>query len=153
MALTSTTTFDILGNTQILTFFNPSQVDQITYANNQITFAASTGYTLSKTDLLLYFQYLIVFNNLLNFNFPNISQSINSPWPLCQFDISETNVGVKKIIYTQNTNSTNVITINYLPIASSGAFLTRASPVTITLQEYISMIDYMTLYKIQVNLN
>jgi hypothetical protein len=153
MALTSTTVVDLIGGTQTITFSDPDQVDQITFSNNQITFQSSSTYNLSKTDLLLYFQYLLVFNTLLQRNFPSFNASVNQPWPLCSFSISETNVGVKKIIYDQTSTGTTVLHINYVPIAQAASFATRSSPVTISLQEYLSTIDLLQIYAIQINLN
>ena len=153
MALTSTTTFDLVNQTQILTFNNPSQLDQIIFTNNQITFSAISTFNLSKSDLLLYLQFLNIFSVLLSRNFPFVNASIASAWPLCSFDITESNVGVKKIIYTQNTASTNVYTIDYLPLIASCSFAARASPVVITTQEFLSMVDFLTQYAVQVNLN
>jgi len=153
MALTSTTTFDIVGATQTITFNNPTQVDQITYSGNQIIFQTSSAYNLAKSDYLLYFKYLNAFNNLLLLNFPVISQAFSIAWPLCQFDITESNVGVQKIIYSQSSVGTAVININYVPIANSSAFTARASPVTISLQEFFMMVYMLSQYTNQVGLN
>lgn len=153
MPLTSTTTFDIVGQTQTLTFNNPSQVDQVTFSSNSITFAAESSFNLSKSDTLLYFQYLNSFNNLLLLNFPSISSSIGQIWPLSVFEISITNVGVKKIIYTQTSNGTTVLNITYPPIAQASAFVARGSPVTISIQEYFMTILMMNQFTSQVLLN
>lgn len=153
MALTSTTTFDIIGQTQTLTFNNPGQVDQVSFTSNAITFAAESQYTLAKIDVLLYFQYLNSFNNLLLLNFPSISSSIGQIWPLSKFDISTTSQGVKKIEYTQTTAGTTVLDISYLPIATSASFAARGSPVTISLQEYFMTILMMNQFTTQVSLN
>jgi len=153
MALTSTTTFDITGATQTLTYFNPAQVDQIIFSSNQITFASISSFNLAKSDLLLYCQFLNIFNNLLFANFPSVSASVNSPWPVCQFDFSETNVGVKKLIYTQISQGTAVQTINYLPIATAAAFTARGAPVVISLQEFFMYVLMNNQYAIQVGLN
>jgi hypothetical protein len=153
MALTSTTLFDIVGGTQTITFNNPSQIDQISFSNNSITFQACSTYNLAKSDTLLWFQYLNTFNNLLLINFPAINSSIGQIFPLCQFDLSETNVGVKKIIYTQTSAGTVVLTNTYLPIATSISFIARASPVTITIQEYFMTILMTNQFTQQVNLN
>lgn len=153
MALTSITTFDVVGQTQSISFNNPGQVDQISYANNQITFAQISGFNLSKSDLLIYLQFLILFNSLLVTNFPSVNLSLNNAWPNCSFDITQSTSGVEHIIYTQNTGSTNVYTINYVPVAVSASFAARGAPVTITLQEYFSMIACLIQYKTQINLN
>ena len=153
MALTSTTTFDIAGQTQTITFNNPSQVDQITFSSNQITFSSESSFNLVKSDILLYNKYLQAFNNLLLINFPSISSSIGLAWPLCVFDFTESNIGVQRLIYNQTTSGTTVININYLPIATSAAFSARPSPVTITLQEFFMFVFMMNQFAQQVNLN
>ena len=153
MALTSTTITDIVGQTQTIVFNNPSQVDSIQFASNQITFAASTTYNLTKSDLILWCQFLSTFNNLLLINFPTISSIIGQAFPLCVYDYTYSNIGVKRLIYNQISIGTTVININYLPIATSAAFATRGSPVTITLQEYFMFVLMMGQYIQQVNLN
>lgn len=126
MALTSTTVFDIIGGTQTITFNNPSQVDQITFSSNSITFQAEGAYSLIKTDLLLYLQFISVFNILLFTNFPSVSNSNNLLWPLSSFDITTNNTGLKKIIYNQTTKpAVTVLTITYTTTAASGAFVAR----------------------------
>lgn len=153
MALTSSTTFDIVGQTKTLTFFNPSQVDQVSFANNQITFQSETQYSLAKSDMILWFKYLNVFNNLLLINFPAISSSIGQIWPLCIFSIVENNIGVKKITYDQQIAGTEVLNIVYVPIASAASVATRSSPVTISLQEWFMTILMMNQFTTQVSLN
>jgi hypothetical protein len=153
MALTSVTTFDIVGQTQTITFNNPSQVDQITFSSSQITFATISSFDLVKSDMLLYFKYLNAFNNLLLINFPSISSSIGQIFPLCNFQLSETSSGVEHIIYNQTSSGNTVINVNYVPIATSAAFTARASPVTITLQEFFFLVVMMNSFNTQVNLN
>jgi hypothetical protein len=153
MALTQQTTTDLVGKTQTITFNNPSQVDQITYSNNQITFQAISTFNLTKSDLLLYIQYLQTFNTLLIANFPIVNSSIGQAWPLSQFDITESSSGVTHIIYTQTSTGNTVMGINYVPQATSGAFTARASPVTITLQEYFMTVLMLGQYYNQVFLN
>lgn len=153
MALTSTTIFDIIGMTQTLTFNNPSQVDQIVFANNDITFETSSTYNLLKSDLILYFKYLNSFNNLLLINFPSINSSIGGIWPLSSFDITESSAGVTHIIYTQTSQGSTVLEINYVPIAGSASFITRSAPVTISLQEFFMTVLMMNQFINQVGLN
>jgi hypothetical protein len=153
MALTSSTTFDIVGQTQAITFNNPSQVDQITFSSNQITFSASTTFNLAKSDLILYFKYLNAFNNLLLINFPSISSSVGQIFPLCSFQLSETFAGVEHITYDQTTAGNMVLHINYVPVAVSGAFSTRSAPVTITIQEFFLLVLLMNGFTNQVSLN
>jgi hypothetical protein len=153
MALTSTTLFDIVGQTQSITFNNPGQVDQITYASNQVTFQTISTFNLSKSDLQLYIKYLIAFNNLLIFNFPAVSAAYTLPWPISDFHIFETNSGVQKIDYVQTSLGTQVININYLPLATSASFAARVSPVTVTVQEFLMCVYMLTQYSVQVGLN
>jgi hypothetical protein len=58
MALSATTVFDIVDQTQSITFNNPTMVDQISFANNQLTFAEISTFTLTQSDMLLYVKYL-----------------------------------------------------------------------------------------------
>jgi hypothetical protein len=153
MALTSTTEFDFVGQTQTLTYFDPSQIDQITYSSGAITFGAISTYNLSKSDLILYNQYLQVFYQLLIVNFPSITSQLNGIWPLCNFSITETNVGTKKIVLNETSSGNTVVNINYVPIATSAAFTARASPVTVSIQEFQAFCLLMNPYTNQVSLN
>jgi len=153
MALTSVTNFNIPGQNQSVTFNNPSAVDQITYSSNQITFAAESSFNLVKSDLLLYIQYLTTFNTLLIANFPSVNSSIGQAWPLSEFDITESSSGVTHIIYTQTSQGNTVLGINYVPISGSAGFTARASPVTITLQEYFMTVLMLGQFYNQVYLN
>lgn len=153
MALTSTTTFDVINVTSTITFNNPSQVDQITFSGNQITFQTCSSYTLVKSDFLLYFKYLNSFNNQLFINFPSISQSINSAFPLSVFDITIYSAGVTHIIYNQTSLGTTVTNINYVPIAGAAAIVARSSPVTITLQEFFMFVYILNQYSTQILVN
>lgn len=153
MALTVQTSVDIGNHNQNIYFYNPSLIDGIYYSSGQITFAAASTYNLTKSDLLLFGQFISTFNSLLILNFPSVNSSIGTIFPLCSFDFTQTNVGVKKIIYHQSSNGTPVIGINYVPIAGAAAIATRASPVTITLQEYFMFSFMMNQYVQQVSLN
>ena len=154
MALTSQTTLDLIGQTQSIIFMNPSQVDQISFASNQITWQASSSFNLAKTDLLLYLKFVNTFNNLLITNFPSVASGYASAWPsLCQFDITESFAGVEHIYYTQTSQGSQVIQINYLPSVVSASFATRASPITLTMQEFFMQCNMLNQYAIQVGLN
>lgn len=126
MALTSITTVDIPNATQTITFSNPGQLEQITFSSDLITFSAISTFNLSKSDMILYGQYIRTFNNLLLVNFPSVSSSVNLPWPLSQFHITTSMPSVKHIIYTQSSQGTQVTQINYVPTALAGSFATRA---------------------------
>lgn len=153
MALTSTTTFDLIGQTQMIQFNNSGVVDQISYGNGQVTFAEISGFNLSKSDLILYNQYLQVFNTLLLVNFPLVAQNIGQVWPLCNFQISETTSGVTHIVYNQTSQGNTVENINYVPIAASEGFTARGAPITIMIQEYFMFVLMMGQFAQQVNLN
>lgn len=153
MALTQQTTADLAGQTQTIVFNNPSAVDQIQYASNQITFGTSSTYNLVKSDLILYGKFIQAFNIQLLLNFPQVNSNIGGVWPLCNFQISDTFSGVNHLVYNQTSNGTTLININYVPQATSGAFTTRSSPVTITLQEYFMFVLMLGQYMQQVNLN
>lgn len=153
MALTSVTALDVVGKTASLTYNNPGAVDLISFANNQITFGSISQYSLAKSDALLYFQFMNTFNNLLLINFPTLSQFIGQIFPLCQIDLSITNVGIKKIIYTQTSAGTNVLVSTYLPIAGSASISARGSPVTISMEEWFYTIVCMAQFTQQINLN
>lgn len=152
MALTAETNFDVIGQTQTITFFqSSSQVDQVSFGSNQITFQSTSQYNLTKSDYLLWFQYLFAFYNLLSINFPSIS--FLGKWPLCQFDITESSSGVTHLIYTQASQGTNVLVINYVPVAGSAGISARGSPVTISLTEFYMTIDMLQQYTRQVSQN
>jgi hypothetical protein len=154
MALTSTTIFDVVGQTQTITFYEgASQVDQILFSSNQITFETAAAYNLAKSDYLLYFKYLNAYFSALFINFPSISSSSNAIFPLCTFSLTETSVGVTHINYLQNTGSTLVLGINYVPVALAAAFTARTSPVTISMQEFFMMINMLSQFTNQVSLN
>ena len=152
MGLTATTTFDLVDQTQTITFNNPTMIDQITFSNNQFTFETTSGFNLSKSDSLLYNQYLQVFFNLLNTNFPALVNLYKNALPLCQFDITESNVGIFKIIYTQNSQSNNVYTINYLPLEFQAGFAARTS-ITISPQEFYTLCLFLSVFSNQIYQN
>lgn len=154
MALTSTTTWDIVGQTQTITFYQSAlQVDQIVFSSNQITFSNISSFNLSKSDYLLYFQYLNAYFTTLLINFPSIGGSVNGKFPVCQFEILETSLGVTHIDYIQSSQGSTIYSINYVPVALSASFVARASPITITLQEFFYAINILTQYTNQISLN
>jgi hypothetical protein len=152
MALTSTIVYDIVSQTSTLTFFNPTQIDQVVFSTNQITWETTSGYSLAKSDLLLFNQFLKTFNSNLFFNFPTLNAYINAIWPLCSFTVNETSVGVTHINYAQTSQGNSVLSLNYVPIAASGSIAARSS-VTISIQEFFSSINFLAQYNSQVILN
>lgn len=154
MALTSVTTTDLVGQTQVLSFYEGATlVDQISYGNNQITYGEISSFNLSKSDCLLYYQFLLTFVNILTTNFPIVNNYINAALPLSEFDITLSTSGVEHIVYTQNSGSTNVYTINYVPTAQAASFTARAAPVVVTLQEFFAGVYFKNKFNVQVSLN
>jgi hypothetical protein len=154
MALTSQTTLDLVGQTQTISFYTgATMVDQIVYSGNAIIFENISGYTLSKSDYALWFQYLLAYYTLLVRNFPDINQSSFLIWPLCSFDITIKNQGTESITYTQTTTGTDALKITYLPIATSAAFEVRAAPVSISLQEFFMTMQMLPQLTNQIALN
>jgi hypothetical protein len=151
MALTSVTTIDIIGGTQTIVFNNPGQIDQIQYSGSGITFSATAGYNLAKSDLLLFGQFITVFYNLLQVNFPSIINNLTS-LPNNNFSISQTFAGVTHINFAETSLGNSVFAINYLPSVVSGAIASR-SQITITPQEFFLFQILLVQYINQVRLN
>lgn len=153
MALTSIITLDLVGQTQILNYYQgASLVDTISYGSNQITFAATSGFTLSKSDTLLYNSLFQLYFTALILNFPIISKSNNEIWPLCNFSITETYQGVTHLNLSETSVGNNVLGINYLPAYASAAFTARSS-ITISMQEFFMTQIMLAQYANQVGLN
>jgi hypothetical protein len=152
MALTSTTTFDLVGQTQTIVFNNPSHIDEIDFGSNQITWDSQSGFNLARSDLILYLQFLNVYANLLVTNFPSVQNSRGVAFPLCLFTLSETFAGVTHINFIQSSQGNAVNTINYLPSITSASFASRSS-VTISLQEFFFSVQMLNQYAIQIGLN
>ena len=153
MTLTSQTTIDLIGQTSTLSFYQgASLIDQVTYSSNSITYQAISTYNLSKSDMLLHYAFLNTWLSSLYSNFPIVSQSINLIFPLCQFDITISSSGVTHLYYTQTSQGNPLLLINYVPIATSGSWSTRASPVTISNQEFIQGVSLQKSYFNQVSL-
>lgn len=154
MALTSTTSLDVVSQISTISFYQGvSIVDQITFSSNTVTYQSISSYNLSKSDMDLYIKFLNVYLLLIYTNFPAAGQSINLAWPLCKFDITLSSSGVEHITYTQASQGNTFLTINYVPIASAASFSARVSPVTISIQEFISGVNFNNLFFNQVSLN
>lgn len=153
MALEQILTTNSVATTASLTFNNPSQVDQVDFGSNTITFAECSAFNLVKSDVLLYIQYMNYFNNNLLVNFPSVQASINTAFPISNFQLSITSQGVTHIDYNQSNNGISLLAINYVPTAGAAGFSARPSPVTISLQEFFMTCYMLTQYSIQVGLN
>jgi hypothetical protein len=150
MALTHTTVVDIVNATQTMSFYESATlVDQIQYSAAGITFSSISSFNLSQSDLLLYLKHMATFYTNLGINFPAIYLSANLTWPVCEFDITQSNSGVLKIDYTQTSLSASVYLINYVVLAASASFSAR-SAITITLQEFFMTINMMAQYNSQI---
>lgn len=150
MALKAVTTLDIPGLTQIIVYNNPTLVDEIDFGSNQITLKAISSFSLSKSDFLLYFQYLDIYNNALLFNFPSINASINVAIAQSEFDFK---VGTTRIDYTQTHVATTALGLTYLFSNTTMTFAARASDVTISLQEWFTLVYNLRVVTKQVSLN
>ena len=111
MTITSTTTIDLIGQSSLLSYYQgASLVDQITYTGNTIIYAAISSYSLSKTDMSLYYKFLNTWLSVLYANFPIVAQSANLIWPLCQFDITESFAGVTHFIIPKRLRVLRLLT-------------------------------------------
>lgn len=154
MALTSTTSLDLVAQTCTISFYQgASLLDQITFSSDLVTYEAISSYNLSKSDMALCIKFLNVYLLLIYTNFPLTGQSINLAWPLCKFDITLSTSGVEHITYTQSSQGNTFLTINYVPIASAASFSARVSPVTISIQEFINGVNFQNAFFNQVSLN
>jgi len=154
MALTATTTLDIVGQTSTISFNQGATlVDQITLGSNAITYQAISTYNLSKSDMALYYAFLNIFLLSLYTNFPTVSQNTNLIFPNSVFNITRSFAGVTHLTYTQASNGNTFLTINYVPIATAASWIARASPITISLQEFIFGVEMQRQYFNQVSLS
>ena len=154
MALTQTTSLDVVGGTSTITFYNGAQVDQITFSSNSITWQSQSTYNLSKSDLLLFIQFITFWNQTLFTNFTTtITPYVGTAFPNSVFDITRSFAGVTHITYNNTTSGTTVLNINYVPTAVSAAIATRGSPVTVTMQEFFMSIYMLQQYQVQVQVN
>jgi hypothetical protein len=153
MALTATTTLDIVNQMSTLTYYeSSSQIDQISFSNDVITLGSISSFNLSKADTILYYSLFQTWYTALLLAFPLIYKSNNTLWPLCNFQISKTTAGVTHINYAQSSQGSSVYGINYVPIAGSSGFSARSS-IMISLQEFFMMQIMLQQYTGQVSLN
>lgn len=151
MALVQVVTIETLAGTASLTLGNPAQVDRLDFASNQIVFASSSSFSLSKSDTLLYIKYLTLFNNILLLNFPTIGQFVNLPLPACSFDVSITTGPNRKTDYAQKSGNSTVLNIDYNTNTGLSTFSSRHPSVTISMQEFYMMVYIFNQYSNQVS--
>jgi hypothetical protein len=153
MALQATLFLDIPDQQLTLNYtLNGSQIDQLTYSNNQITFGSTAGFNLIKTDFIIYNVYLNTFLNSLIANFPIVQNSRGISLPLSSFVIQLTSSGVEHIDYIQTSSGNSVYNTNYVPLASSASLAVR-STITITMQEFLVFCELHNIYANVVGLN
>ena len=153
MALTSTIALDLVNQTQTLTYFEgASQIDQITFSSNSVTFGNTSGFNLSKSDLILYNNLFQIWFTALVLNFPTISITSLVKLQLSNFQISITSLGITHINYIQSSLGSVVNTINYVPVAIAASFSAR-STISISLQELYLMQDLLQKFTNQVAFN
>src|ERR1700687_2630821 len=152
MALTAAITFDLIGGTQVLTLSNPSQVEQISFGSNQITFASAVSFTLNKSDFGLYFSYIKVYYTLLFVNFPTLGPLLTAAWPMpgTAFNLTQIAHPNQAIEFTQSSAGSTMWDIVYTLNTTNAVFARRTSPVTITPQEFFAGFDSLTQYAKQV---
>lgn len=153
MALQATLFLDIPDTQLTLTYtLNGSQIDQIVYSSNQVTFGATSGFNLVKSDLIIYNAYLNTFLNSLITNFPFVQNSRGISLPLSLFEIQLLTSGVEHINYIQTSLGNSIYNTNYVPIATSASFGARSS-IAITMQEFLVFCELHNIYINTVGLN
>ena len=150
MVLTASATLDIQGLAQTITFNNPGIIDEIDFGSNQITLKAASSFTLPKSDFLVYAAYHEIFHNALIRNFPSISNSLNLPLPLCEFDFR---VGSTRLTFIQTSNGGSALEVNYFFGTTNAVFSARVADVTITLQEWFMMTYLFHRYVREISLH
>lgn len=154
MSLLAINTLNLPSLTQSIVFNNPSQVDEISYASNSITYPIASSFVLSQADFALFYQYSQQFYNSLIINFPNITQYYNIEIPVCLFEIQSLG-GPNLLNFTQTSTAspvTHVYTITFDRVAKTATFAARASAITITMQEYLLAFSALTQYANQVTI-
>lgn len=131
MALIANTVLNIPGSTQIISFSNPSLIDEIDFGNNQITFKAISSYNLSQSDFNLYVNYLIIYYNALLTNFTNLGKYFNIKLPICLYDFK---VGSTRITFDYQSGTTDTYNSTYLFSNSTMTIAARPSDVVVSIQ-------------------
>ena len=154
MALQVIITQNTPGQTQSMTFNNPSFCDSITYSSSGITYPIASAWTCSQSDFNLFFTYKGQFFNSLLTNFPFIANSYGLEVPVCKMQIYSSN-GPNLIQYLQTSTASPVslvYNITFDRVAKTVTFAARSSAITITLQEYLAAFPIIGIYANQVAL-
>lgn len=153
MSLQANVLLDIPDLTQTLTYtVSNVMVDQITFSNNQITFASISSFNLAKSDLAIYSSTLNTFLNALIFNFPTVQNSRGLSLPVSTFEMQLATVGIEHIYYIQSSQGNSIYNTNYVPLAQSASFSARSS-IVVTLQEFFLSVQMQQIYAQQVSFN
>ncbi|HZY25508.1 MAG TPA: hypothetical protein VFE71_06750 [Bacteroidales bacterium] len=151
MAISSVITQDIPNGIQQVIFNNPTEFDNILYSSGSMMYAAEPDTVLSKEDFLTYYSNKLQFYNALLNNFPASSSAFNLTLPASAFVLYSTS-SPDNLEFLQLTSdlSTLVYTLNFDRVALTIDFTARPTPVTITLQEFLTGFQYITKFASQV---
>lgn len=142
-------TQNVPGNTQVITFSNPSTLDTATFGLTGITYPIASTFTLSQADMVLYNNYNILFYTALFYNFPllNSKFAIEIPVSTCQIQsLSVPNT----IAFTQTSAGQPVFTINYNRSTKIATFSARSSGIVVTIQEFLYAYQVLLIFMNQV---
>ena len=152
-SLTSTTASDLVAQTQTITFFQGvTQVDQLVFSSNQMTWQTTAGYTLSKADTILFNQFLSTYKTLLLIQFPTLYNSINTAFPFCTFRLNEINSSGLNVGYIQTSQTILILQLNYTPGSGTTSMAARTA-FAISVQEFLYSVEVLNQFNQQVNLN
>lgn len=150
MALTAITVLNIPGTTQTIVFNNPTLVDEIDFGSNQITFKAISSYNLSRSDFLLWYNYLSIYSTALLLNFPSLNTTVFQSIPQSEYDLK---MGATRLTFDYHSGATDVLNLTYILSNTTMTFGARASDVTVTIQEFALLIYILKQYNQQVSFN
>jgi len=148
MSLTAVITQNISAQTQNIIFSTSGQVEEITYSNNQITYAAESSFVLSQSDFSLFAAYKLQFYNALLSNYPNINTYFNIEIPVCLIEIQS--LSGPNIIQFHQTSTASPVSLIYNISFDRGAltatFAAQSNQITITLQEFLLAYQMLRSY-------
>ncbi len=136
MAITGITNLNIPANSQNIQFFNPGLLDEYIFINNAIVIKAHAQFTLSQTDYLIHFQYLLLYFQGILSNFPSLNQLINTIIPASEYDLQFKTIGSPTLSYIQKTGNITAENLSYDVNSKIMTFSNKPSDVTISIQEF-----------------
>jgi hypothetical protein len=136
--LIGTATLNLPGNTQSISFGNPTTLDSITYGASGITYPTTSSFVLGASDFALFALYSQQFITALLINFPALYPFYKKAAPTCGYSL-QVPQGATEFTYTQTTGNglTPVYTLSTHRGNLNTTFAARTSPVTITYQEFL----------------